>query len=74
MAALFDKLKALAGFGGRRNDARSAGRNKRREISGKDESEGVERRRLVFVRVLDLPLAGLVYMIVVMRVKVRMDE
>jgi hypothetical protein len=79
VATLFDQLKAFAGFSGRRNDARSAGGNERRDVDSKYQSEGVERRRLVFVRALDFTLARLIHMmvirmIVMMGIKMGMDD
>jgi hypothetical protein len=65
VAALFDQLKDLAGFRGRWDDAGSAGGNKLSEMGGQNESKGIERRCLLFVRSLDFALARLVYVMVV---------
>jgi hypothetical protein len=65
VAALFDEREALASLRGRRNDIRSARRDKRSEISSQDESKSIERRCLVLVRTLDFALARLINMIMV---------
>jgi hypothetical protein len=79
VAALFDELEADAGFRRGLNNRWRAGRDKRRKVRSQHEDEGVERSRLVLVRILDFTFARLVDMIVarmavMMRVQMRVDQ
>jgi hypothetical protein len=45
-----------------------------RQFRGQDEDKNVDRRRLIFVRTLDLALSGLVYVVVMVSVKMCVNE
>jgi hypothetical protein len=74
--ALFNKLEARAGFRRRLDNRRRAGWDNGRGIRRGDKRKCVQRRRLILVRTLDFPFAGLVYMgvIMMMRVQVRVNQ